>query len=62
MITESLLAQERHLIKAWLRGATSMGIPVNEIRCDQGECWWSVRLDAHARRVVVASPAGGTAP
>ena len=23
----------------------------NDIRCDQGECWWSLRIDAHARKV-----------
>lgn len=26
----------------------------NDIRCDEGECWWSLRLDAHARRVAAA--------
>ncbi len=27
----------------------------NDLRCDEEECWWSLRLDAHARRVAVAS-------
>jgi len=31
----------------------------NDIRCDEGECWWSLRLDAHARRVAAALRAGG---
>ena len=30
----------------------------NDIRCDEGECWWSLRLDAHARRVASAASAG----
>lgn len=34
----------------------------NDIRCDQGECWWSLRLDAHARRVAAAIRAGGSPP
>ena len=34
----------------------------NDIRCDEGECWWSLRLDAHARRVAAAFRAGGGAP
>ena len=34
----------------------------NDIRCDEGECWWSLRLDAHARRVAAAFRAGGSAP
>jgi prepilin-type N-terminal cleavage/methylation domain-containing protein/prepilin-type processing-associated H-X9-DG protein len=32
----------------------------NDIRCDEGECWWSLRLDAHARRVAAAFRAGGS--
>jgi prepilin-type N-terminal cleavage/methylation domain-containing protein/prepilin-type processing-associated H-X9-DG protein len=33
----------------------------NDIRCDEGECWWSLRLDAHAPRVAAAfRPGGGT--
>ena len=34
----------------------------NDIRCDEGECWWSLRLDAHARRVAAAFRAGGSKP
>jgi prepilin-type N-terminal cleavage/methylation domain-containing protein/prepilin-type processing-associated H-X9-DG protein len=34
----------------------------NDIRCDEGECWWSLRLDAHARQVAAAIRAGGGAP
>jgi prepilin-type N-terminal cleavage/methylation domain-containing protein/prepilin-type processing-associated H-X9-DG protein len=34
----------------------------NDIRCDEGECWWSLRLDAHARRVAAAIRARGGAP
>ncbi|MGO8677110.1 MAG: prepilin-type N-terminal cleavage/methylation domain-containing protein [Limisphaerales bacterium] len=26
----------------------------NDIRCDAGECWWSLRLDAHARPLAAA--------
>ena len=33
----------------------------NDIRCDEGECWWSLRLDAHARRVAAVIRAGGGA-
>jgi prepilin-type N-terminal cleavage/methylation domain-containing protein/prepilin-type processing-associated H-X9-DG protein len=32
----------------------------SEIRCDQGECWWSVRLDAHTLKMASAVWAGGT--
>ena len=31
-----------------------------EIRCDQGECWWSMRLDAHTLKMASAVRAGGT--
>jgi prepilin-type processing-associated H-X9-DG protein/prepilin-type N-terminal cleavage/methylation domain-containing protein len=34
----------------------------NDIRCDEGECWWSLRLDAHAPRVAAAFRPGGGAP
>jgi prepilin-type N-terminal cleavage/methylation domain-containing protein/prepilin-type processing-associated H-X9-DG protein len=34
----------------------------NDIRCDEEECWWSLRLDAHARRVAAAFRAGGSKP
>jgi len=34
------------------------GYKHSEIRGDQGECWWSVRLDAHAERMATAVPAG----
>jgi len=34
----------------------------NDIRCDVGECWWSLRLDAHARRVAAAFPSGHGVP
>ena len=34
----------------------------NDLRCDEGECWWSLRLDAHAPRVAAAFRAGGSAP
>ncbi len=27
----------------------------NDIRCDEGECWWSMRLDAHAGKVGASS-------
>ena len=30
----------------------------NAIRCDEGECWWSLRLDAHRRVMASASFAG----
>jgi prepilin-type N-terminal cleavage/methylation domain-containing protein/prepilin-type processing-associated H-X9-DG protein len=33
----------------------------NDIRCDEGECWWSLQLNAHAKRMVAASRAGGSA-
>jgi prepilin-type processing-associated H-X9-DG protein len=34
----------------------------NDIRCDQGECWWSLKLSAHspitaaAKRTALAAP------
>ena len=31
----------------------------NELRCDAGECWWSLRLDAHSRGVAATSQATG---
>jgi prepilin-type N-terminal cleavage/methylation domain-containing protein/prepilin-type processing-associated H-X9-DG protein len=31
----------------------------NDIRCDESECWWSLRLDTHTRRVSSASQAPG---
>ena len=27
----------------------------NDIRCDEGECWWSLQLNAHSRGVVAAA-------
>jgi len=34
----------------------------NDIRCDEVECWWSLRLDAHTRQVAAAVRSGGGAP
>ena len=34
----------------------------NDLRCDEGECWWSLRLNAHAHRMAAALRAGGGAP
>jgi len=34
----------------------------NDIRCDEGECWWSLRLDAHARGVGAALRDTGSKP
>ncbi len=34
----------------------------NDLRCDEQECWWSLQLDAHARRVAISSRTGGRAP
>ena len=34
----------------------------NDIRCDEGECWWSLRLDAHARGVGAALRGTGSKP
>jgi hypothetical protein len=34
----------------------------NDIRCDEGECWWSLRLDAHARQMTAAFGGRGSGP
>ena len=34
----------------------------NDIRCDERECWWSLRLDTHARQVAAAFQARSSAP
>jgi len=33
----------------------------NDLRCDAGECWWSLRLDAHAVKAGAAIRGGGGA-
>lgn len=30
----------------------------NDIRCDEGECWWSLQVNAHSRRMASAMRLG----